>query len=125
METIFMQRLLAVVLLLSALGCGSTSHIAPPNSGSGSTSPSAVSVWSGTYTGQLNFNGCVAGTLSCGGDSITLSISQYPSSVIPGEFDPKITITGTDDTEHTSFTGSGTSVYTGAAPSGPGNATSW
>jgi len=110
-----MKRLAVFLLCLSAFGCGTK----PVTS---STMPT-VSVWAGTYAGQLNFSGCLAGTTSCGGDSITLSISEASNATIPGEFDPRITISGTDESTNAAFTGSGNALYFGAAPIGPGNGT--
>ena len=89
--------------------------------GGGSTStPAPTSTWAGTYTGNLNFSGCPSST-SCGGDSIAITIAEAPNPSIPGEFLPALTITGVDNTTKESFTGTGTALYDGAAPTGPGS----
>jgi hypothetical protein len=106
-----MQRWFAVVLLfcLPVLGCGS-----------GPVQPSqGVSEWSGTYSGALNFKGC--STSPCTGDSFILTLTQSASFSTPGEFSPTVNVAGTDETTGKHVTGSGTALYTGAAPIGPGN----
>ncbi len=106
-----MQRLFGLVFLCAVTGCG------------GSTSPftaAATSTWAGTYTGNLEFSGC-PGTTACGGDSVTITISESPNPAIPGEFSPTLTITGTDSTKNETITGTGTALYYGAAPTGPGS----
>jgi hypothetical protein len=98
----------------SLVGCGGSS-----SSGTMKPPPTPVSTWAGTYTGQLNFSGC-PGTTPCGGDTITLNISE---AAIGTGFSPTLTITGTDATTKQNFTGTGTALYTGAAPIGGSSST--
>jgi hypothetical protein len=106
----------SVAISLFLIACGG-------NSGGGSTT-TPTSTWAGTYSGNLNFGGC-PGETPCGGDSITITITEAPNPSIPGEFLPALTITGVDNTSNHSFTGTGTALYDGAAPEGPGDETTW
>lgn len=90
-------------------GCGA----AAPNQ-----APVSVSTWAGNYTGTLNFSGCESSATSCGGDAVSITISEAASG---DEFSPTLTITGTDSTTEEAITGTGTALYDGAAPVGPGN----
>jgi len=92
-------------------GCG--------GGGISSSKPPSVSAWAGTYSGTLNFKGCPSST-SCGGDVITLTISDPADSSHPGEFLATITASGQDSTISKSFSGNGRVLYAGAAPTGPG-----
>lgn len=112
-----MKTFAALFLLVFLTSCG----------GGGATSTltsTPTSVWAGTYTGQLNFSGCPNET-ACGGDSITIAISEAPDPAIPSEFLPTLTITGIDNTSKQSFTGTGTALYYGAAPTEPGSMETW
>jgi hypothetical protein len=99
----------AALLFVACSGCGGSN-----SGGTMSPAPAPVSTWAGTYTGSLNFSGCPS-TTPCGGDTITLTISEAASG---NEFSPTLTISGTDATTKQNFTGSGTALYTGAAPIG-------
>lgn len=110
-----MKCALMVLTSLLFAGCGGGST---PQT---STSPTAAtSVWAGKYTGELNFSGCPS-TSPCGGDSISVTVSEASDPAIPGQFLPNLAITGVDNTTMQNFTGTGTAVYTGAAPVGPGS----
>lgn len=117
-EVTLMKNCVALCFLLFFLtACG----------GDGATSTltaATTSTWEGTYTGDVNFSGCPS-TSPCGGDSLTLTITEAPNPAIPGEFLPQLAITGSDNTTGKSFTGTGTALYDGAAPEGPGGTTTW
>lgn len=112
------MKYLCVALLLCCStafsGCGGAS-IAPHTS-----SITPTSTWAGTYTGSLDFSGCQT-SVPCGGDSISLTIAEAANTAVPGEFSSTITVTGADSTSGKTFTGSGTVLYDGAAPVGPGS----
>lgn len=123
-----MKYLIALLLLTTVVGCGGTSMTAktpptqttnPPSPPPPPPPPEPTSTWAGTYTGNLNFKGCPS-TIPCGGDAITIKIAEAENPSIPEEFVPDLTITGTDTTTGDTFTGTGTALYDGAAPVGPG-----
>jgi len=105
-----MKRALMLLVLTLCIGCG----------GGSKSSSTPTSTWAGTYTGDLNFSGCPSET-ACGGDSITVTVTEAPDPANPGQFLPGLTITGVDNTTGQPFTGSGTALYDGGAPAGPGS----
>lgn len=103
------------VLCAAVTGCGGRSSGAlsiPP--------PAPVSTWAGTYAGALDFKGCPTAS-PCGGDTVSLTISEAVNASIPGEFSPTITVSGTDTTTHQAITGTGSVLSYGAAPVGAGS----
>lgn len=102
-----MRNLWGVALLCALVGCGGGSR----------TAFAPVSTWAGTYTGNLKFSGC-PGTIPCGGDALSITISEAASG---DGFSPALTITGNDSTSKEAISGSGTAIYTGTAPIGPGS----
>jgi hypothetical protein len=101
------MRKMALLFVLLVTGCGGSSSFVPPS----------VSVWTGTYTGQLDFSGCV-NDKPCGGDTITLTIAQPPDATVPGEFSSAITFGGNDSTTSKSLTGTGTTNYNSGSTNG-------
>jgi len=93
-----------ILALLAIVGCGGGNFK--------STSTAQVSMWSGTYIGQLNLKGC-PGTTPCGGDSVTLTIAQVFGS-------NNLTVTGTDTTTGESLSGTGSAQLSEAAPANTG-----
>jgi hypothetical protein len=89
-------------------GCGGSTAI---------QTAAPISTWAGTYTGNLDFNGCPSST-SCGGDAVTITISEAPDGT---GFSPTLTVTGMDNTKNEAITGTGTALYDGAAPAGGGS----
>jgi hypothetical protein len=51
---------------------------------------------------------------------VTITITEATNPALPGEFLPALTITGINNTTGETFTGTGTALYDGAAPVGPG-----
>jgi hypothetical protein len=108
-----MKRLALAAVLLMIGGCGGNAPISE-------SSAASVSTWAGTYSGNLDFSGC-PNSNPCGGDVVTLTISEGPNASIPGEFYPTITVSGTDSTTKETITGTGTALYYGSAPVGAGS----
>lgn len=78
-------------------------------------------MWAGTYTGSLNFKGCPS-VGNCGGDVVTIQVSQAANAAVSGEFAPALTIADTDATQKQTFQWTGTAgTQTEAAPVGPGS----
>jgi hypothetical protein len=103
-----------VLLFALALICGCGGGTGSSMSGV----PSApVSTWAGNYSGNLKFTGC-PGTTPCGGDAATITISEAASGT---GFSPALIFSGTDSTSKQTITGTGTALYAGAAPVGPGS----
>lgn len=110
-----MRYLPALVLLFLFSGCGGGT-----GSSISGTPPAPVSTWAGTYAGTLNFSGCPS-TGPCSGDAVSMAITEAANTTIPGEFSPTLTFTGTDTTANKTISGTGTALYYGAAPVGPGS----
>jgi len=99
------MKQLMILALIAIVGCGGGNNFK-------SSGTEQVSMWSGTYTGQLNLKGC-PGTTSCGGDSVTLTIAQVFGS-------NDLTATGTYVTTGESLNGTGSAQLSEAAPANTG-----
>lgn len=106
-----MKKVLLLAMLLVIAGCGGQG-----NGALGGATP--VSPWSGTYSGSLNFKGC-SGTTPCGGDGVTLTVSQAANPTVAGEFETSLTISGADSTTKDALAGSGITTSPVAADTGP------
>lgn len=95
-----------LTVLVFLLGCNATK----------TNNNTPVSAWRGTYTGQLDFNGCFVTPPVCAGDSIKLDISQDDPVA---QDNPPLMITITDSTTGQVFNGAGTALSS-VAPPGPG-----
>lgn len=120
-----MKTYLSLFLLLLVTGCGANPS-AKTTTGTGTTTPpptttATTSMWAGTYTGSLNFTGCPA-IGNCGGDVVTIQVSQAANAAVSGEFLATLTIADTDATQNKTFQWTGTAgTQTEAAPVGPGS----
>jgi hypothetical protein len=78
-------------------------------------------MWAGTYTGSLNFAGCPT-IGNCGGDQITIQVSQAANPSVAGEVLAMLTIADTDATQNKTFQWTGVAgTQTEPAPVGPGS----